>query len=104
MIKFYDAVRYYLDLGMHDDPNDEYEALAIKLLDDVLDKDSGTFASAVDMVVEIAGVDALMRFYDTVATVMPQTAPECKKAARMIIFGAYLDKDGQTRCVADKDI
>lgn len=95
MIKFYDAVRYTLDAGVKDDETShEYEALANKLLDDVLDKDGYTFEEAVTMVVEIAGIDALMRFYDSVAVVMPTVAPECKKAA-----DTFLHSDLYRQCV-----
>lgn len=89
MVKFYDAVRYTLAMGVKDDETPhEYQALANKLLDDVLDKDGDTFEEAVTMVVEIAGVDALMRFYDSVTVVMPM-APECKRAADKFLHSEW---------------
>lgn len=92
MVQFYDAVRRTLEEGVKkDEPEHEYEALAYQLLDDVLDKDTDRFFEAVSMVIEIAGYDALMRFYDTVAQVMPQIAPECKKAANEMLIRDYDD-------------
>lgn len=76
MIQFYNAVRNYLEMGMHDEPYHEYEALAIKLIDDALqpyptDADDNVFKEAVDMIVEIAGVNALMGFYESIRRLNP---------------------------------
>lgn len=92
MIQFYDYVRYYMWMGMHDEPANEYEALAIKLLDDCLEPDEETFLDAVRLAVEIGGEDALVHFYDAITTIHPNIA-EVKAAALSYLQGDAVKGD-----------
>lgn len=92
MIKFYDYVRYYMWLGMCGDMDNEYQVLAVKLLDDCLDQYGDTFTDAVRIAAEIGGEEALVNFYDTVTRIHPDTV-EVKEQALSYLHGETFKKD-----------